>query len=70
MNPEAALQLADWRRQTAALYVRVRERAEVDPAAAHALWREGRNRLKYSHPQSPVPAADPDAGRWRAVPAA
>ena len=35
MSPAAALQLADWRRQTAARYVRVREQA--DTAAAHAL---------------------------------
>jgi hypothetical protein len=31
----------------------------VDPGAAHALWREGRDRLMCSHPQSPLPAADP-----------
>jgi uncharacterized protein len=57
MNPEAALQLADWRRQTAALYARVREQA--DPAAAHALWRDGRDQMMRSHPQSPLPAGDP-----------
>jgi len=57
MNPVAALQLADWRRQTAALYARVREQA--DPAAAHALWRDGRDQMMRSHPQSPLPAADP-----------
>ena len=39
MTPETALQLADWRRQNAALYARVRKQA--DPAAAHALWRDG-----------------------------
>ncbi|HUA30250.1 MAG TPA: DUF1684 domain-containing protein [Streptosporangiaceae bacterium] len=59
MNPAAALEVADWRRQTAALYARARERAEVDPAAAHALWRAGRDRMMRSHPQSPLPAADP-----------
>jgi uncharacterized protein len=57
VNPEAALQLADWRRQTAVLYARVREQA--DPAAAHALWREGRDRMMRTHPQSPLPAGDP-----------
>jgi uncharacterized protein len=57
MNPVAALQLADWRRRTAALYARVRE--QVDPVAAHALWRVGRDRMMRSHPQSPLPAADP-----------
>jgi hypothetical protein len=61
MNPAAVLQLADWRRQTAALYARVRE--QPDPAAAHALWREGRDQMMRSHPQSPLPAADPIRAR-------
>ena len=64
MNPAAALQQADWRRQTAALYARVRE--HPDPAAAHALWRDGRDQMMRSHPQSPLPAADPI--RARSVP--
>ncbi len=57
MNPATALELADWRRATAALYARVRE--QPDPAAGHALWRAGRDRLMSSHPQSPLAAADP-----------
>ena len=57
MDPVTAMQLADWRRATAALYARVRDQA--DPAAAHALWREGRDRLMRSHPQSPLAAGDP-----------
>ena len=57
MNPETALELADWRRATTALYGRVREQA--DPAAAHALWREGRDQMMRAHPQSPLPPADP-----------
>lgn len=57
MNPATALQLADWRRETAGLYARVR--AEADPAAAHALWMHGRGRLLRSHPQSPLPPGDP-----------
>jgi uncharacterized protein len=57
MNPVTALELADWRRSTAALYARVRE--QPDPAAAHALWREGRDRLMRSHPQSPLAETDP-----------
>ena len=61
MNPVAALQLADWRRQTGALYARVREQA--DPAGAHALWRDGRDQMMRSHPQSPLPAADPIRAR-------
>ena len=61
MNPEDALQLVDWRRQNAALYARVREQA--DPAAAHALWRDGRDQMMRSHPQSPLPAGDPMRAR-------
>jgi uncharacterized protein len=57
VDPVTALQLADWRRATAALYARVRGQAE--PAVAHALWREGRDRLMRSHPQSPLTAGDP-----------
>jgi uncharacterized protein (DUF1684 family) len=57
MDPVTALQLADWRRATAALYARVREQA--DPAAAHALWRSGRDELMRSHPQSALPEGDP-----------
>jgi uncharacterized protein len=57
MNLQSALQLADWRRQTTALYARVRDQA--DPVTAHALWRDGRDQLMRSHPQSPLSAADP-----------
>ena len=57
MTPEDAMQLVDWRRQNAALYARVREQA--DPAAAHALWRDGRDEMMRSHPQSPLPADSP-----------
>ncbi|HUB38627.1 MAG TPA: DUF1684 domain-containing protein [Streptosporangiaceae bacterium] len=57
MNPATALQLADWRRATAALYARVRQQA--DPALAHALWRDERDRLMRSHSQSPLAEADP-----------
>ena len=57
MDPVTALQLADWRRATAAMYARVREQA--DPAVAHALWRAGRDGLMSSHPQSALPEGDP-----------
>jgi uncharacterized protein len=57
MDPVTALALADWRRATAALYARARDQA--DPAAAHALWRDGRDLMMRSHPQSPLPADDP-----------
>jgi hypothetical protein len=49
----SALAVADWRRQVFALYGEVR--AEADPAAAHDLWRRGRDELLATHPASPVP---------------
>lgn len=58
----AQLELADWRRQVAELYARVR--AEPAPEIAHEVWRAGRDALFRTHPQSPLPARDPlrDAG--------
>lgn len=46
----------DWRRQIFDLYAAVR--AEPDPAVAHRLWRDARDRLLATHPASPVPAQD------------
>lgn len=51
-----ALELVDWRRSVARLYADVRD--EPSPAAAHALWRAGRDRLFKEHPQSPLPSGD------------
>ncbi len=52
-NP--ALQLADWRRQVAALYARIR--GASDPAIAWEDWRRTRDALFADHPQSPLPEA-------------
>src|SRR5260370_40728118 len=49
-----AMALLDWRRRVAALYAEVR--ATQDARAGHQLWREGRNQLLRSHPESPIPA--------------
>jgi uncharacterized protein (DUF1684 family) len=57
-SPGATLSLADWRREIADLYAEVRAMAEDDPEAGWTLWRDVRERLFRSHPQSPVPAAD------------
>lgn len=51
------LELADWRRRVGTLYAAVR--AETDPAAAHGLWRVGRDALFREHPQSPLPPGSP-----------
>lgn len=48
------LQLADWRRQVAALYARIR--GEPDPTLAWRDWRRTRDQLFAGHPQSPLPS--------------
>ena len=52
----AELELTEWRRLVAELYAAVR--AEDDPERGHALWRQGRDELFRSHPQSPLPPGD------------
>lgn len=47
--------LLDWRRTVAELFVDVRRLRATDPVAAHRLWRERRDRLFKTHPQSPIP---------------
>ena len=54
----ARLTLADWRRRIADLYGEVRGLAVADPAVARELWRDEREALYRTHPQSPVPAAE------------
>jgi len=51
------LELADYRRRVHELYGRVRATAAGDPAAAHALWRRGRDDLFAHHPQSALDEA-------------
>jgi uncharacterized protein (DUF1684 family) len=52
----AELELTSWRRVVSELYAAVR--AEEDPQRGHALWRQGRDELFRSHPQSPLPPGD------------
>jgi uncharacterized protein (DUF1684 family) len=47
-----ALEVADWRRRTFALYEAVRH--ESDPAVGHARWRAERDRMFSQHPSTPV----------------
>jgi uncharacterized protein (DUF1684 family) len=72
---DVTLEVADWRRRVAALYAEVRHLSDHDPAAAHQLWRSGRDDLFGHHPASPLlptahqgfaglPVADYDPG-WR-----
>jgi uncharacterized protein len=51
------LQLADWRRRTAAMYARWREESRRDPEQATTRLRQARGDLFHDHPQSPLPAA-------------
>lgn len=51
-----SMTLLAWRRTVAALYAEVR--ADPDPARAWQRWREGRDRLFATHPDSPIPVTD------------
>ena len=53
----SALRTLDWRQAVFGLYELVRRESETSPAAAHRLWREGRDRLFAGHPASPLPPA-------------
>jgi uncharacterized protein len=53
-----AFDVADWRRRVFALYAEVR--AEADPAAGHARWRQRRDELFASHPATPLLPEDRD----------
>jgi uncharacterized protein len=59
------LELADWRRRVAKLYVEVRAMRQVNPMSAWEHWRSEREALFREHPQSPVPAGDRAAFRAR-----
>jgi uncharacterized protein len=50
------LDLLDWKRTISELYATVR--ADTDPAAAWKRWRDERDRLFATHPQSPLFAGD------------
>ena len=65
VEPGAELQLADWRRRVAELYVEIRRLSATEPEAAWRWWVATREELFRTHPQSPVPAAERDAFRAR-----
>jgi uncharacterized protein (DUF1684 family) len=81
VSATTTLEVTDWRRRVSSLYAEVRALSTAsdsgpgDPAAAHALWRAGRDELFAHHPASPLlpearrdfaglPVADYDP-RWR-----
>lgn len=49
------LDLLDYRRRVHELYAEIRPLRERDPRAAHRRWREVRDELFRSHPQSALP---------------
>ncbi len=67
----AELSLTGWRRRVQELYAEVM--AQADPALGHRVWREGRDKLFRSHPQSPLLPGDPlrrsGIGYWAYNPA-
>jgi uncharacterized protein (DUF1684 family) len=56
-----ALDLLDWKRRIFAVYEEIR--SSPDPEAAWRLWREAREALYRTHPQSPLPEEQRDAYR-------
>ena len=52
MTSAETLELLDWKRRVFSLYAAVRT---LEPAAGWKLWRETRDELFRSHPQSPLP---------------
>lgn len=56
--PSDPLSLVDWRRRVSDLYAAVRSQLPEDPRGAHRRWREGRDALFATHPQSPLEPAD------------
>jgi uncharacterized protein len=52
MTVAETLALLDWKRRISALYTALRG---MEPEAGWALWRETRDELFRSHPQSPLP---------------
>ena len=50
------LALADWRRRVAEIFATWRREAVDDPYAAWLGWRQARDELFHSHPQSPLTA--------------
>lgn len=58
MTDISAVDVADWRLRTFALYDNVRRIAVDNPAEAHSYWRQERDRMFGTHSASPLTAAD------------
>ena len=65
-GPADALDLLDWKRRIFALYAEVR--AATDPEVAWSHWRDVRENLYRTHPQSPLPPEQRGSVRRRVLP--
>jgi uncharacterized protein (DUF1684 family) len=54
----SAIDIADWRLRTFALYETVRKISVESPAEAHSYWRHERDRMFATHPASALTARD------------
>jgi hypothetical protein len=54
----SAVDIADWRLRTFALYDNVRKLSAENPAEAHSYWRHQRDLMFATHPASALTAAD------------
>ena len=63
MVTEPLIDLLDYRRQVNEIYQTVRTLRDRDPREAHRLWRERRDELFRSHPQSALPESERAAFR-------
>ena len=63
MVTDPLLDLLDYRRRVNEMYLSVRSLRDRDPREAHRLWRERRDDLFRSHPQSALPENDRAAFR-------
>ena len=59
----SAVDIADWRLRTFALYDTVRRIAADNPAEAHSYWRQERDRMFGTHPASALTAEAEALGR-------
>ncbi len=57
MTDDATMTLADWRRRVSDLYCRIRATSASDPRRAWEHWREIKDELFRTHPQSPITAS-------------
>ncbi|MEA9984588.1 DUF1684 domain-containing protein [Subtercola sp. RTI3] len=53
-SASSAIEVADWRQRVFGIYAEVRRLVSADAAAAHRFWRDARDELFATHPQTPL----------------